>query len=106
MEKRFLECNCQATEHVVVFSWVKGEDDPRFQHLYIESQLSTYLGFFRRIWAAFKYVFGFGKAGWDCCLLFKGEAINLRDTVNEYIAECDKYTGSVDLSALDQLNEN
>jgi hypothetical protein len=91
METRYLECNCRSNEHVVRFGWFKDEKEPGWKYLYIETQLSPYMGFFRRLWHALKYVLGVGDLGWGEAMMFPPEARKLRAILNEYIDSHDDF---------------
>ena len=90
MEKRYLECNCEASEHLVRFGWWTNEKDPNLQYLYIEVQTATWMGFWSRVWTAFKYIFGLGNIGWSETIMFEGEAKKLRNIIDEYLSELAK----------------
>jgi len=67
----YLECSCQDRSHLVVIS-----RDFEHNYLYIEVQLNSYHGFFKRLWLGLKYIFNknFNNGMWDCSLLNKSEA--------------------------------
>ena len=54
MKKTYLECDCWSLDHVMRLSYFEDEPDT----LYVETHLRSY-GFFRRVWHAIKYVFGY-----------------------------------------------
>ena len=90
LKKRHLECSCRVSEHLVVFGWFSDENEPEFQHLYIEVQLNYHLGFWGRLKSVFKYLFKLEDAGWHDTMLLKPEAEKLRDIVNEFIKDCEE----------------
>ena len=92
-EIKYLECNCEDPEHLLRFYWWKEgvrEDDPDWQYLCAQIQMSHYQGFFKRVWAAIKYIFGSRSQGWAEALLLKEQAIELRDICNEYLEDIEK----------------
>jgi len=56
-KKQFFECACHSDEHTVSFLYLK-TDDPVDREVYLSVFLETD-GFFRRLWTALKYVFGY-----------------------------------------------
>jgi len=91
METRYLECNCTSCEHILRFGWFKDEKDPEWQYLYVETQLSPYMGFFRRLWHGIKYILGVGDLSWGETMMFPPEARKLRSILDEYIESCDDF---------------
>ena len=83
----WFECQCGSSEHTLTF--IIDKKDPE---LYCTLFLSRYLGFFNRLWVAFKYVVGMkAKNGhWDYWMLQRKDAENLRNLVDEYIVSYDK----------------
>lgn len=65
MNIEYLECSCYSDEHRLVMSY-----DEEYNEIHISFFLRHYT-FFRRIWIAIKYIFGYKcKYGhWDCFLL-------------------------------------
>ena len=60
----YFDCKCSSPEHTLRF--VYDEDD-----IYIEIYLRQYRNFFKRIWIAIKYIFGYKcqYGDWDCFIL-------------------------------------
>jgi hypothetical protein len=84
MEKNLFLCSCSSFEHQMFF-WYDEEDDI----LYVESHLSTWRGFFRRLWYGLRYAFGHKSrfGAWDE-FLFEQEDLDklykfLKDVKNE-----------------------
>lgn len=61
-ETKIMICECHSLEHQMQF-WHDEEDDC----LYAEIHLITHRGFFRRLWYAIKYIFGYKSrfGAWD-----------------------------------------
>lgn len=70
MEKKYIECTCSSTQHVIVF-WYDSSDI-----ISLEIQLNPSGGFFTRLIRAIKYLFGFKcKYGhWEEVLIQKKQA--------------------------------
>jgi hypothetical protein len=75
-EKHYFDCECHSDEHVFSFVF-----DPEDGELILSTYLHQYQGFFKRIWTAVKYVFGYkSKYGhWDTTLLDAESIERLRD---------------------------
>jgi hypothetical protein len=74
MEKRYFDCACDSSEHIIRF--VIDRDFERttgklYEDVYLEIQLSQSCNWFKRLWMGVKYIFGYQcKYGhWDCILL-------------------------------------
>jgi hypothetical protein len=67
----YVECGCESTEHTLRFTY--NEED---NEVYTEVQLSRWHPWYRRVWLALKYVFGYQcKYGhWDCTIINKSGA--------------------------------
>ena len=89
MENRYLECNCTSIDHLVRFGWFANEEDPEFQYMYVEVQMSPYMGFFGRLWHGIKYILDIDRTGWSETLMFPEDAKKLRGIIDEYISECE-----------------
>jgi hypothetical protein len=89
----FFECSCYSDEHTLR---IMLDDDPDYPELYTSVFLNNYntgfLGFFKRVWIAIKYVFGYkSKYGhWDCFNLRRGDADRLIATVEKFKELCEK----------------
>lgn len=55
MKTEYFDCLCDSPEHTVRFAL---DDD---KELYIEVQLGSFRSFYKRVWAAIKYI-----CGWQC----------------------------------------
>lgn len=90
MPFRYLDCNCEFSEHVVRFYWLKHEDgdDPReLGYLGVNTQLAQRAPWYKRLWWSIKYVFGAEHEGWAETLMFAREAKELREIIDAYLAE-------------------
>lgn len=69
MKSKYFDCRCFADEHVLRFTYEP--DDPDDCELYAHVFLNDWLPWYRRLYRATKYVFGYKcKYGhWDCWLL-------------------------------------
>jgi hypothetical protein len=81
MEKFYIDCSCHGPNHMI-----------RFQHdnefLYIDTQLSSKFGFWKRLWIGLKYIFNLGSDSyynWNDTLLRKEEVKPLSDFINSYL---------------------
>lgn len=82
--KKYIECECSSYEHIVIFSY--NDDDPDPDYAYVHVQLVAH-GFFSRIWAAIKHIFGYKcKYGhWDETMLGLDKMKEIRDVFAEWI---------------------
>lgn len=73
MDKRYFDCQCDSSEHVIRFVIDKdvGRDGTPYEDVYLEFQLSQPDNWFHRLWKGIRYIFGYQcKFGhWDCVLL-------------------------------------
>ena len=81
----YLRCSCKNPAHVFALTHYKyGTDD---QELTLTAQLIPYAPLYKRIWFAFKYVFGFGKSEehWDVIVFDKAAAVELQKVVQTFL---------------------
>jgi hypothetical protein len=80
LETQFFDCACHSPEHTLRFIW-----DDEDNEIYTEVYLCHYFNFFKRLWVALKYVFGYKcKYGhWDCFILNNKDAQRLKDLLNK-----------------------
>ena len=73
---RYFECSCESSDHVLRVSHDPDEEIKSL--LYVETHLKN-LSFFKRLWLAIKYIFGFqSKYGhWEEYLWDKGTALKM-----------------------------
>lgn len=60
VEKLYIQCECSSDEHLVKLSrWKNDSGDPDDDWVSLTVHLHAWEGFFRRIWVAIKFVFGY-----------------------------------------------
>jgi len=68
--EKYVTCDCFSDEHTLRFQYMYSKNEQKIkQHeIYTSVFLNNYNGFFKRLWIAIKYVFGYKcKYGhWDC----------------------------------------
>jgi len=88
----YFDCQCSCSEHVIRFMYMGayGGDEPS---LYFDIFLGQHMGFFKRVWVAIKYIFGYKcKYGHFDNWLFKLEdAQRLRAMVDRYEKETEEF---------------
>lgn len=79
-------CECSTPEHTIRVYFDEDENlpDPTWLEFVVETQL-TQQGFFRRLKAAYKYVFGGDHAGWDSTLLSYANVLHLHLMTKRYL---------------------
>ena len=85
MIKEYVECDCSCSEHTLRFTW---DEEPDWRaEIYLDVFLNQYNGFFKRIWLAFKYIFGFKSryGHFDEAILSQGNVTELRDLCNRFV---------------------
>lgn len=89
MEDHYFECACHSPEHRLVFTIDKEEG---FEQLYTEVFLHNYRPWYRRIWPALRYVFGYKcKYGHFDTFLMKNEDVpRFRKLIDEYYRLIDR----------------
>jgi len=94
MEYTYVECDCTSGEHTIRFVL---ESDEVYPHIYVNMQLSHSRSFFKRLWLAVKYVFGYEcKYGhWDETLLTADEVEKLRGLCDRHLEQWKKYSDEV-----------
>ena len=88
--KVFLSCECQSTEHTIivqVFDW--GDNLPYKPDFIVNVQASNYRSFFRRVWAALKYVFG-ADLIWNDVIVDRKDIPKLQAAIDHYNNLLDK----------------
>lgn len=92
MKTFWTDCECSCDEHSFRFCYVPNpwEDDP--PELYINVYL-TKRGFFRRLWTALRYVFGYKcrYGHWDTGDINRKSVQELRGWLDEYIETHDNW---------------
>ena len=79
-ERELIVCECGLTEHQFLLALYEWEDEVE---VYLESHLSTYRNFFKRVWVAIRYIFGYRcKYGeWDCVMLGEEQLQQMLDFI-------------------------
>jgi len=83
-DNNILICECNSTEHQIVFN--KIDDDSDDKQIYCHIYLSDYPNFFKRVIIGIKYIFGYKcKYGhWDEFILSKKHSDDLKE-MSEYL---------------------
>lgn len=81
----YMECECYSPEHMLKFEINDYGDDDIDMVCY--SQLTPYLPWYWRIWAAIRYIFGYeSKYGhWDCFIFQKQDVLQLKYMCFQYL---------------------
>lgn len=94
IEYHYFPCECGNEEHAVLMTYdpdIFGEENPeeRFPELVINVQLAPYLGFWKRLVAAFKYVFNIkdDRCHWDVCMIRESDLDCMEDLIKRYRAD-------------------
>jgi len=88
--KVFLSCECSSAEHTIVvqvFNW--GDNMPYKPDFIVNIQAVNYRSFFKRVWAALKYVFG-ADLVWDDVLVDRKDIPKLQAAIDHYNNLLDK----------------
>jgi len=90
MKTTYIECDCTSAEHTIRFAL---DDDDVYPHIYVTVQLSRSCRFWRKLWLAVRYVFGYEcKFGhWDETMLTGLEVQKLRDLCDLHLKQWEKY---------------
>ncbi len=74
-----LLCDCSSAEHQLIVRW--DNDD---KEVYVSMHLANYMGFWKRLWHALKYAFGYKcqYGAFDEVILRKEDASNLQKVVD------------------------
>lgn len=88
----YLECICCDVNHVTQFAWWRDEtddDDPYWDELSIETQLNPRHSWYKRIWLALKYIFGYQcrYGHWSEATLQVDEVKRLKEICERFIAD-------------------
>lgn len=85
MEREIFVCSCGSLEHQVSFWW-----DEEAKTLYCEPHLVTHNSFFKRMWVAIKYVFGYTSrfGTWDSTIFEQDDLVKL----NAFLRGYDRYS--------------
>lgn len=83
-EVQFFECDCHDLEHLIKFElWIDKND----ADLYLSVFLNQHRNFFKRIWIAIKYIFGYKcrYGHWDNWSLAIEDAERLKNLIEKFI---------------------
>ena len=88
-KKVYIGCDCHSVEHITRFSYY--EKDPH--EIYLETHLTNYNNFWKRVWVAIKYIFGYrSKYGdFDCMILSPTSVNYMISEFNKFLEENIKY---------------
>jgi hypothetical protein len=85
--KVFLSCECSDPEHIVIVSvWDWDDSHPDFN---ISVQARNWKPFYKRVWAALKYIFG-ADLVWDDVLVDRKDIPKLQAAIDHYNNLLDK----------------
>jgi hypothetical protein len=82
--KVFLSCDCSSVEHTIVvqvFDW--GSEMPYGPDFIVNIQAVNYRPFYKRVWAALKYIFG-ADLIWNDVILQKDDIPKLQAAIDHY----------------------
>jgi len=71
MENHHLCCSCECDSHTIRYSYISGNG---FPELYTSVSLNPEVGFFKRLYFSFRYLFNLGDPigdGHYCCTIFE-----------------------------------
>lgn len=99
-EVKFVSCECSSPDHALQMSYYDDDvnNDTASQEMYIPElyfnlQLSPYLGFWKRLWLGFRYIFGFTErrySHWNCCLISEDGAKDIIKYCEIYLKDTEK----------------
>ena len=83
----FLGCTCLSPEHQMVLGFYTDEEDELDKELYVTFYLSQWRSFFKRVWVAVRYVFGYKSryGEWDCINFDKQKANELTRFIDKFL---------------------
>jgi hypothetical protein len=90
-------CHCMSEEHQFTFTFDPDSEENEFLECYLDVHLyHGRRGFFRRVWHAVKFVFGYKSryGNWDGAIVSREEARKLRDLFDKYYKFCESKDGS------------
>jgi len=88
--KVFLSCECHSPDHTIVvqvFDW--GNEMPYKPDFIVNVQASNYRSFYRRVWAALKYIFG-ADLIWNDVIVDRKDIPKLQAAIDYYNNLLDK----------------
>lgn len=92
-ETNYFDCECYSPEHTlrIVLTYDENNDEP--PEVYTEIYLNQPNSFFKRIWIALKYIFGYKSqyGCWDCFNLQAKDTSKLMNILDTYDKLVEKY---------------
>jgi hypothetical protein len=90
MKELNVHCDCHSRDHQF-YIWYDPDERPQCDWITFDMHLSTWCGFFRRLWIGLKYAFGFeSKYGaWDEVLVDAASAREIVEFIEGYLARLD-----------------
>lgn len=90
--REYLECVCCSPDHLFQMC-LHDEYNGEEPILYTEVQLRQYRRWYKRLWIAVKYFFGYQcrYGHWDCFSFERETAVQMRDMLNRYLEKLDRY---------------
>ena len=91
MEQELYVCDCGDVSHQFIISWYPDDEDWN-DLLYFQVHLNQSNGFWKRLWDAIKYVFGFKCrfGAFDEILVNKHDAKRLKNSLEKFIKANEK----------------
>lgn len=82
MKNIYIECACRHADHLVR---IVADKDDKYATLYMEFRLNPDKPWYKRIWLAIQYIFGYQSSfgAYDCVLLERKEAKKLVAAIKE-----------------------
>jgi hypothetical protein len=80
LQYTYLPCECASSEHAIVFVL-----DKENKELWLEIHLNTYLPWWKRVWSAIKYIFGYKSeyGHFDCWMMRPDDANKIIELMKE-----------------------
>lgn len=93
MDHKYFECECSSPEHLLRLSYF--EDEP--EEVFVEVHLNPKFRWYKRVWHAVKYVFGYRSCYGDFDeFIWSPEMVEkVRNECNEFLMKNTEYTKRV-----------
>lgn len=77
----YVECACTSDEHTLRFTL-----DAEEEGIYTSVYLNTYRQWYKRVWVAIKYIFGYHciHGHWDCTLIDRDNIHQLKTVIQKF----------------------
>ena len=87
--EEYFVCECEAPQHSFTFHDMTDIDGKWTDPVYINIHMAQCYPWYKRIWYAIKYVFGYKSryGDWDTILLKENDLVRLRNLLDEAIKE-------------------